>query len=318
MLMECSLTFCSALKEQVRGRVLFDEPMASHTWLRVGGPADIFVSPCDQEDFFGLVRWLIAEGAPYTLIGGGSNLLVRDRGIRGVVIDTGRALKGLLLESGPERSARLIRAMAGENLGRLCRFARENGLAGLNFAAGIPGTVGGAMVMNAGAAGGAVADVLAEAWVLFGDGSVERFPRSALRFSYRRLEIPGFEGDALHPPVIVEGCFAVRPGDRLELEQEAKTLLTERKERQPLGAASAGCFFKNPQDGEPAGRLIEKAGMKGMEVGGAQVSEKHANFIVNRGGATAADILRLMETVREAVYRKFFVALEPEVRIVGE
>ncbi|HMA67003.1 MAG TPA: FAD-binding protein, partial [Desulfosalsimonadaceae bacterium] len=260
--MECSRTFCSAVKARLRGRVLFDEPMASHTWLRVGGPADVFAIPRDQADLFGFVRWLVAEGAPYIVTGGGSNLLVRDRGIRGVVIDTTRALKGMTVESG-QGPAGLTRSMAGEHLGRLCRFARENGLAGLNFAAGIPGTVGGAMAMNAGAAGGAVADVLAEVRILFGDGSVKRFFRSELRFSYRKLEFPAMNEHPLHPPIIVEGGFALRPSDRRELEQEAETLLRQRRERQPLGAASAGCIFKNPPAGEPAGRLIEQAGLKG-------------------------------------------------------
>ncbi len=305
-----------AVKSRVSGRVVFDEPMAAHTWLRVGGPADVYVWPRDADDLVSLVRWLTAEAVPYFVIGGGSNLLVRDKGIRGVVIDISAGMKGLSLE--PEISGTsVVRAMAGENLSRLCRFAIEKGLGGMQFAIGIPGSVGGAILMNAGAGGAAVENVLVGVRVLFPDGRVTEFEKSRLAFRYRGMTVPGVH-DPLHPPVIVEGFFKLYPACRDELKKEAETLLKQRGRRQPSGVASAGCFFKNPENAEPAGMLIEKAGMKGMQIGDAMVSESHANFIVNRGRATAADILRLMEKVREAVYQQFRIDLESEVRIAGE
>lgn len=305
-----------AVKARVNGRVAFDEPMAAHTWFRVGGPADVYVWPKDAEELVSLVRWLAAEEVPYLIIGGGSNLLVRDKGIRGVVIDITAGIKGLSLES-DKKGTSLVRAMAGENLSRLCRFAIDRGLGGMNFAIGIPGSVGGAILMNAGAAGEAVENVLTRVRVLFPDGRVKVLEKSRLAFRYRGMTVPGAH-DPLHPPVILEGFFELYPAPRDELAKQADNLLKQRGRRQPKGVASAGCFFKNPQNAEPAGMLIEKAGMKGVQIGDARVSERHANFIVNRGRATAADILCLMEKVREAVYQQFRIDLEPEVRIAGE
>ncbi len=304
-----------AVRSRVNGRVAFDEPMAAHTWLRVGGPADVYVWPQDADDLISLVRWLAAEDVPYFIIGGGSNLLVRDKGIRGVVIDITAGIKGLALEEKTESP--ILRAMAGENLSRLCRFAIDKGLAGVNFAIGIPGSVGGAILMNAGAAGKAVENVLTGVRVLFPDGRVRVLEKSRLAFQYRGMTVPG-ASDPLHPPVILEGFFELYPAGRDELAKEADALLQQRGRRQPRGAASAGCFFKNPQNAEPAGMLIEKAGMKGVQIGDARVSQSHANFIVNRGRASAGDMLRLMEEVRQAVYQKFCIDLEPEVRIAGE
>lgn len=309
-------TFRAAISERVTGTVSFDEPMAAHTWFRVGGPADVFVVPESADELIGLVKWLAAEAVPYFIIGGGSNLLVRDKGIRGVVIDMAAAIKGISVIA--ERSvSTIVRAMAGENLNRLCRFAIEKGLAGLNFAVGIPGTVGGAIMMNAGTAEGAIESVLTRATVLFPDGRVEALSHSQLKFQYRGLALPQSQ-DPLQSPVVMDGSFQLYPTDSQVLAAEADGLLKQRRERQPGGGASAGCFFKNPANGEPAGALIEQAGMKGVKQGGAQVSEAHANFILNRNKATAEDILSLMGKVQAAVYEKFQVELQPEVRIVGD
>jgi len=311
-----------AVKARVTGRLAFDEPMAAHTWLRVGGPADVYVWPKDDAELIALIKWLASQDVAYVIIGGGSNLLVTDKGIRGVVIDITAGIKGLSLLSGeaeePENTEiSIVQAMAGENLSRLCRFAIDKGLGGLNFAIGIPGSVGGAILMNAGAAGAAVENVLTRVRVLFPDGRVAELQKSQLAFRYRGVTVPGAH-DPLHPPVILEGWFKLQATDRDVLEKEADALLKQRRRRQPKGAASAGCFFKNPENAEPAGKLIEQAGMKGVNVGDAQVSEEHANFIVNRGQATAADIFGLMERIQEAVYQQFHIALEPEVRIAGE
>jgi len=308
--------FREEVGQRVTGRVAFDEPMAAHTWLRVGGPADAYVAPKSPDELTALVKWLAAENAPYLIIGGGSNLLVTDRGIRGVVIDTSAGLKGIsVISEGPVST--VVQAMAGERLNRLCRFAVDKGLAGLNFAVGIPGSVGGAIMMNAGTAGGAVEQVLTQATVLFPDGRLESVNDSMLSFAYRELALPG-PHNPMHPPVIIDGRFKLQPASRDDLAAEAEALLKSRSEKQPIGDASAGCFFKNPEDAEPAGALIEKIGMKGAKLGGAQVSEKHANFILNRENAKAEDILRLMEKVQAAVYKAFRVELKPEVRIVGE
>ena len=262
------------------------------------------------------MQWLVAENIAYIVIGGGSNLLVQDKGIRGVVIDTSAGLKGLSVAA-EGAVAMVVRAMAGEHLNRVCRFAIDKGAAGLNFAIGIPGTVGGAITMNAGTADGSIQDVLGQATILFPDGRVEALSKTSLAFEYRGLKYPA-PYDERHPPVILDGSFQLYPANPEELAAEAAALLKKRQERQPKGGASAGCFFRNPEIGEPAGALIDRAGMKGVCQGDAQVSEMHANFILNRGRATAADILQLMAAVQAAVYDKFGILLKPEVRIVGE
>ncbi len=308
--------FRGAIRQRVNGAVVFDEPMAAHTWLRVGGAADVYVAPNSPDELTALVKWLVAEDVSYFIIGDGSNLLVKDKGIRGVVIDMSAGIKGIsVLSEGPVST--VVQAMAGESLHRLCRFAIDKGLAGLNFAVGIPGSVGGAIMMNAGTADGAVEQVLTQTTVLFADGRMEFLKNSSLAFGYREFKIPGAH-DPLHPPVVIEGSFQLQSSSREDLAAEAKALLKSRSERQPKGGASAGCIFKNPQNAEPAGALIEQSGMKGVKLGDALVSEKHANFILNRGNAKAGDILQLMEKVQSAVYKKFGVELKPEVRIVGE
>ena len=321
MHMEMDPVFSKAIRERVRGRLAFDEPMAAHTWLRVGGPADIYVQPEDEAELVSLVKWLVARDAAYIIVGGGSNLLVTDRGIRGVVVDTTACIKGItrVAETRGESGETVeVRAMAGEPLNRLCRYAIEEGLAGLIFAVGIPGTVGGAICMNAGAAGRSIADILKAVRLLLPDGRMQTLDRAELSYVYRGLVLPETGDPALHPPVVLEGRFALSAGSRQVLEQEAEVRLRQRREGQPKGGSTAGCFFKNPSPDMPAGRLIDQAGMKGRAVGDAIVSEKHANFIVNQGNASAADILQLMATVQDAVYQKFHITLAPEVRIVGE
>jgi UDP-N-acetylmuramate dehydrogenase len=290
--------------------------MAAHTWLGVGGPADAYVEPADAADLGGLVSFLSQRDVAYLVIGGGSNLLVGDAGFRGVVIDMATGFQGIaFLEKGSHISR--VRARAGERLARLCRFAIDNALSGINFATGIPGSVGGAVSMNAGAAGGAMADVLEALRIVSPDGGMRVVSSSELTFGYRRTIFPQDDHPG-RPLVVVSADFRFRAGRREVLSEEAERLKRERRKKQPAGAKSAGCFFRNPEKGDPAGRLIDAAGLKGVTVGGARVSEKHANFFLNQGQATAADFFCLMEKVRETVYQKFQVRLEPEVRIVGE
>jgi UDP-N-acetylmuramate dehydrogenase len=250
------------------------------------------------------------------VIGGGSNLLVKDGGIGGVVISLVRCLKDIRTTEGGS-DVRLT-AQAGVKLPSLCRYCIERGFAGLNFALGIPATVGGAIVMNAGTARGSMADVLESIDCLQPNGRRVRFNRRELDFSYRCLSwkenVPNGEGVI---PIIVDGAFSLKPGDAKMLAVEAEEILKMRTAKQPIDQPSAGCFFKNPAPDRSAGELIEKAGLKGRQIGNARVSTRHANFIVNTGGATARDILALMELVQKRVAEKFEVELVPEVKIVG-
>ncbi|MFZ0133066.1 MAG: UDP-N-acetylmuramate dehydrogenase [Desulfobacterales bacterium] len=303
------------LGEHFGRRVRFEEPMARHTWFKVGGPAEALVTPADTNALARLLTWCRDSRIPWLILGSGSNLLVRDGGIAGVVISLSRCLKEIeLAESG---SGIHVTAQAGVKLPVLCRYCIAHGFSGLNFALGIPATVGGAIVMNAGTARGSMADVLESLGCLHPDGRRVRFARRDLAFSYRRLALkPGGAGCG-QDPVIVEGTFALQPADRKMLADEAARILKERAARQPIDQPSAGCFFKNPPAGRSAGELIDKAGLKGRQIGGARVSEKHANFIVNAGGATAGDILDLMELVQGRVSAEFGIDLVPEVKIVG-
>lgn len=314
--MPLSTTEKNWLTERFGRHVRFDEPMTRHTYFRVGGPAEAFITPPDTAGLEQLMRWCRAGRQPWMVIGGGSNLLVKDGGIGGVVISLSRCLKDIQTSEGG-RDVRLT-AQAGVKLPSLCRYCIEHGFAGLNFALGIPATVGGAIVMNAGTARGSMADVLESVGCLQADGRWVRFDRRDLDFSYRCLSWKGSgptgDGEA---PIIVDGSFSLKPGDAKMLAVEAEEILKLRTAQQPLDQPSAGCFFKNPAPDRPAGELIEKAGLKGRRIGGARVSTRHANFIVNGGGATARDILALVELVQKSVAETFEVELVPEVKIVG-
>jgi UDP-N-acetylmuramate dehydrogenase len=297
--------------------VKFNEPMSRHTYLRVGGPAEAFITPDSQKDLVRLIRRCNDSGIPVFVIGDGTNLLVKDGGVAGMVIVLTRCLNKIY-RSTQTGSEVVVTAMAGARMQALCRFAIKNGLKGLNFAVGIPGTVGGGIMMNAGTASGAIDGVLESVKIMARDGWMQRIDRDSLNFSYRKLNwknvVAGI-GAAL--PVVIDGRFRLIASDPQKLESEARDLLQKRKNSQPLKAASAGCFFKNPATGKSAGEMIERAGLKGCKIGGAQVSTKHANFIVNTGDASAADILAMMELAQEKVARLFNVVLEPEVKIIG-
>jgi len=302
------------LSDHFRESVKFNEPLSRHTSLQVGGPADVYVEPETLEKLVLLMNWARKNEIPHWIIGAGTNLLVKDAGVRGIVVALSRCLNRI----GPavqQHDVVLVNAMAGVKLQTLCWYAVKRGLAGLNFALGIPGTVGGAVVMNAGTSLGCIGDVIEAVSVLQPDGTRKEIGRERLEFSYRRLSLK--DGDSIPQPVILHARFALLRGDAQTLRKEAKSILDSRKQRQPAGYPGAGCFFRNPSSDQPAGWLIDQAGLKGRMIGGAQISPKHANFIVNRGGASAADILALVSLIREKVKTQFDVDLQLEVRVLG-
>ena len=298
--------------ENIKGEILKDEPMSKHTSFAIGGPADILAYPADRDDLLLLVRAARAQGAPYFLLGGGTNLLVRDGGFRGVVISL-RRMDAVAIER-EYRSIGgaygVVLAEAGAFLPKLVSFAAEEGFHGLEFAAGIPGTVGGAICMNAGTALGEIGDIVESVGLLSPEGVVVTRTREEMGFGYRTASVP--EGH-----VVIEARLVLRREDKEKIKARVQELLKTRKQRQPWGQPNAGSIFKNPQE-ESAGSLIESAGLKGRTIGGAQVSEKHANFIVNRGRAKAADVIALMEVVKRTVLEVHGARLEPEIKIIGE
>lgn len=278
--------------------------MKNYTSFKVGGPAELFLSPEDAGQTAKLVRFCEKEEIPVFVLGKGSNLLVSDRGIKGAVIYTGKQCGISLVDENT------VRAQSGASLAQLCTFALENSLSGLEFAYGIPGTVGGAVFMNAGAYGGEMKDVLLNSEYVSTDGTSGKLDNEAMELSYRHS---AYENSNL---VITAASVRLAPADRNEIKSTMNDILARRKEKQPLEYPSAGSTFKRPE-GNFAGALIEQCGLKGVSVGGAQVSEKHAGFIINRGGATAADILSLIKHVQARVKAQTGVSLETEIRLIG-
>ena len=282
-----------------------NEPMKNHTTFRVGGPADIFLTPAADE-LAAVLAVCKDGGVPVTVIGNGSNLLVGDKGIRGVVISIGAGMRKITVEG------EKIYLEAGVPLAAAAMQAAKAGLTGLEFASGIPGTFGGAVVMNAGAYGGEMKDVIVSVRVLKRDGDIITLTKEELDLSYRHSVIP--ERDYL----VVDGELLLAHAEKPEqIMQRMEELKKQRVEKQPLEYPSAGSTFKRPE-GYFAGKLIMDAGLRGFSVGGAAVSEKHCGFVVNKGGATAADICTLMDEVTKIVQEKYAVTLEPEVKKVGE
>lgn len=290
--------------------VFENEPMAAHTTFKIGGPADIFVSPTTQDGLVTCVRACKTAGVEYFLLGCGSDLLVGDKGIRGVVIDCAGALDDIMLLGDPRSECQLV-CEAGATLKDASELAASLGLSGLEFACGIPGSVGGAVFMNAGAYDGCIADVLESTTCLMADGTVQELGIEELNMGYRASRI---RTDGL---VVLQATFKLAPGDASDIAARVAELTCARESKQPLEYPSAGSTFKRPE-GYFAGKLITDAGLKGYQVGGAAVSTKHAGFVVNLGGATAADVRAVIEHVQEEVKNQFGVVLEPEVRMVGE
>ena len=285
----------------VEGEVSRNEPLRLHTTLRIGGPADVLVIPKDLPSLARLVRQAREQKASIFVLGG-SNLLVRDGGIRGIVLKLSHFQKITDIDETQ------IEAEAGVQLSRLARHACERGLSGFEFALGIPGTMGGAVVMNAGTREGEMADVLTGVRVMESNGEIRSVGREEMTFGYRWSRLP--------PGVIVSARVKLQPAGRAEIQRRMQGFIDRRKATQPLTLPNAGSVFKNP-NGTFAAKLVESAGLKGHRVGDAQVSEQHANFIVNEGGASAADVKALMDLAQRVVWERSGVWLEPEVQLVG-
>lgn len=284
-----------------------EEPMALHTTFQIGGPADRFLVVETEKQLKGVLKVIHKSELPLFLLGKGSNLLVSDEGIRGAVVALSGDFKRIELLSDKQT----VRAGAASALASVCAFARDRALGGLEFAWGIPGSVGGAVYMDAGAYGGEMRDVVAKVRHVTPQGETEEVFGEELGFSYRRSRYTG-GGD-----VIVQVEYRLEPGEPSQIAGKMEELMNRRKEKQPYDMPSAGSVFKRPQNGFAAA-LIEESGLKGRRVGGAQVSEKHAGFIVNTGGASCRDVLELIEIIRNTVAQKTGVELECEVRKVGE
>ena len=291
------------LTRMAPGQVLVDEPMARHTSLGLGGPADLFIEPEDASTFRACADYLADTGVPVLTLGRGTNVLVRSGGIEGAVLTGMKAFTTL------ERTDDGVRAGGGVGLPRLLEFCATNGLAGLSGLAGIPGTTGGAVVTNAGSFGVTIADRLTGIRASKPGGSSSYIARNEIPMSDRRTELPG-------ELFVEEMELSLDPGDPAEIAAAQRETLEKKWKRQPAGMRSAGCVFKNPDEGA-AGRLIDEAGLKGTRVGGAVVSDLHANFILNDRGATAEDVEELVEIVRERVASAAGVTLELEVEVVG-
>ena len=287
------------------GEEKVDEPMKRHTTFRIGGPADYFLLPSSEEELSGILKICKNEELPYFILGNGSNLLVSDEGYRGVIIQLYRNY-GDITVKGNE-----IHATAGALLSQIAAAAKNASLTGFEFAGGIPGTLGGAVVMNAGAYGGEMKDVLKEVTVMNQDGEILTISADKLELGYRTsiIKTAGY--------IVLEAVISLKKGNIEEITALSRKLSAQRIEKQPLEYPSAGSTFKRPE-GYFAGKLIMDSNLRGYRVGGAQVSEKHCGFVINAGGATAEDVSILMKNVTDIVYEKFGVKLEPEVKFLGK
>ncbi|NLY56474.1 MAG: UDP-N-acetylmuramate dehydrogenase [Firmicutes bacterium] len=296
------LAVADKLEDALGLTVKVGEPMNLHTSFRVGGPADIYLEPTTVAELQGALALISAEGVPYRVIGNGTNLLVADEGYRGAIVRLGPRFAKWSRESTNQ-----IWAEAGIPLPVLAKRAANEGLSGLEFVSGIPGTLGGAIHMNAGAWGSTIGEKVSRIWVL-GDQGVEKLEKEMLSFGYRQSNL----GDK----VIVAAEFVLAEASSAEIQERMQEYLKRRQDTQPLGLPSAGSVFRNPE-GYKSAKLIDEAGLKGLSIGGAQVSPIHANFIVNLGYATASDIYRLITEVQAIVERETGILLQPEIELIG-
>lgn len=300
------MTFYEKLKEKIEeSRILRDEPMKKHTTFRVGGNADYFVMPRSIEEIRQIILLCKTEGMPYYVLGNGSNLLVSDTGYRGVILQIYKEMSDIIIEENH------VKVQAGALLSKVGNAVLEAGLTGFEFAAGIPGTVGGAVMMNAGAYGGEMKDIITKAKVLSKEDEVLVLDKEGLELGYRTSVV------AKEGYIVLEAEFSLEAGEKDAIRSRMNELREQRTSKQPLEYPSAGSTFKRPE-GYFAGKLIQDAGLRGFQVGGAQVSEKHCGFVINKENATASDILELMRQVTAIVKEKFGVELEPEVKRLGE
>lgn len=287
-----------------KDNVKTDEPMSKHTTFRIGGPAQIFVTPHTIEEIGEVVAACNICQVPFFMLGRGSNLLVSDAGIEGVVIELGQNFSEYTIDG------TTVKAQAGVSLAKLGSAVENAGLTGFEFAAGIPGSLGGAVMMNAGAYGGEMKNIVDRVWLMDSEGKLQERSGAEMDFRYRHsiVEDKGY--------IVLEAALVLQKGNIEDIHAKMEELAQARRSKQPLEFPSAGSTFKRPE-GYFAGKLIMDAGLRGYSVGGAQVSEKHCGFIINKGGATAADVMQLIEEVKSRVYEQFHVELEPEVRICG-
>lgn len=291
--------------QRFKGKVLFNVPMSEYTSLKIGGPADVMAFPQDEGDLKDLIAFAEAKNFPFYVLGAGTNLLVRDGGIRGIVINMSEGFKDIVWE---DETKAIVGA--GVRLSEVLSECKERGLSGLEFASGIPGTIGGAVAMNAGAYGSEIKDVVEGVEVLRKKGSRGFIPNSELKFSYRKAEVP-------KGAIVIRAHMRFKPGNIEEIKEKIKENNEKRRASAKISFPNAGSIFRNPE-GKFAGRLIEELGLKGERSGDAQVSEVHANYIVNVGKAKAKDVLALMALIRDKVYSQKGVVLEPEIKVIGE
>lgn len=294
--------FASILEDE---QIFIDEPMNKHTTFRLGGPADFYLCPVHVKQVEQILHICKEEKLPYFILGNGSNLLVSDEGFRGVVIQIYKNMNQIQVEG------EKVSAQAGALLSAIAKKAAQAQLTGMEFASGIPGTLGGAAVMNAGAYGGEMKDILESVTVLTGEGEILVLESSQLHMGYRTSVIKenGY--------IVMEATLALQRGEKERIQEKMDDLKNRRVSKQPLEFPSAGSTFKRPE-GYFAGKLIEDTGLRGYQVGGAKISDKHCGFVINTGDATASEVVQLIRDVQDKVYEKFQVRLEPEVRFLGE
>ncbi len=292
-------------KDRDFGKILFDEPMKNHTSFKIGGPADVLIIPGSEEDLVEAIRYCREKGVKYFIMGNGTNLLIKDTGIRGAVIKIANGFDKI------DINGDRIFCQSGALLSKVAEFSLEHSLTGFEFACGIPGTVGGAITMNAGAYGGEMKDIVARVRVLDRDNRIVELSNEEMNFRYRGSSV-------IDKEFIVLGAeFKLNKGEQLLIEEKMKELTEKREAKQPLEYPSAGSTFKRPE-GYFAGKLIDDAGLRGLRYGDAQVSEKHCGFVINAGEATFEEVITLIKTIQKVVHDKFDVMLETEVKIVGD
>jgi len=293
------------IRKMLTSVMTFDEPLAKHTTFGIGGPADCMVFPETREELSKLLKYAYQKKISAIFIGSGSNILVWDKGFDGIVISLKKSFKNLTIK----RNSQII-VEAGVMLGTMVKQAMAAEIGGLESLIGVPGTVGGALIMNAGAFGSEISKYFEEAKTMTIEGDTKSYKKGEIKFSYRHSTFPKNE-------ILLEATFQCKRGKPAEILKDRKVASDGRKSNQPLKFRSAGSIFKNPSDSLAAGYLIDKTGLKGTERGGAAISEKHANFIVNMGDATAADVLYLIKLAKKYVAKKFHINLELEVKLIG-
>ncbi|WP_273125384.1 UDP-N-acetylmuramate dehydrogenase [Bacillus weihaiensis] len=299
------LTITDELKNENIGKVLVNEPLAKHTTIKIGGPADLLIEPTNSESLEKALEIIKKHNVPWRAIGRGSNLLVADEGIRGVVIKIGTGMDEMNIEGD------VLTVGGGYSVIKLATIISKKGLSGLEFASGIPGSIGGAVYMNAGAHGSDMSTILIKALVLFEDGSLQWLTNEELEFSYRTSIL-----QEKRPGICVQAVLKLQEGKKEDIVGVMQKNKDYRRDTQPWNYPCAGSIFRNPLP-HYAGKLVEDAGLKGHQIGGAKISDMHGNFIVNAGGAKAKDVLDLIDFVKQTILEKYGVSMETEVEIIG-